>query len=1087
MILYISNELIKRHSTKDAYKKGVYYYDYGCITDFNIDHINSIISARLNIEKIYDVKITYSMENKQIKCACSCHGNSKRSSLCEHTVATLMETAKRDINGDFEKTPFARADEVMMSLFENTYNYENIPEDNPQTKAYLIQTIKLGLKSDYDIQPHKYEMSAEITFKSGGPVHRYQVRNLRGFVNSICENQEVELGKKFKYTPGIHRFTKDSLDILEFLYYTLTHNNIKVYNDNCLISGKKLFLSGVLLEKYLELCSMSIDDVEFIKRSGEKVTFLYYSKPSFDFYVDEIKSNVILDIKVDDDLLVSQNAKYILMGNKLFRTDMQTSHYTKSVLETIIYKDTKKIMFPGEYAGKFYQQILPKLNTLGRVNMDEQLQQKVISEKPKIICKFDKYRNNILLYPEIKYQDIVINAANDQPTEGDPLKYVIRDLNRESKLKSLILATGFYKDDDHYTMNTNDKIYDFLRDYLPKYQEEGEVYYSEEFKKIHSVKTPALFLNMGIVDNWLDINFSIEQISDEDLFRLLNSIRQKKKYYRLKNGEFFDLEFDDAEKWAEMLDRLDVERNDIHNGSVHLPVYRALYMDELMQDRNMSRYIVGSESFSNMINKVKNYDKGELTVPDPLKGVLRNYQITGYKQLRLMTYCGLGVILADDMGLGKTLQILTLLLSNKLNAAITGEKIQPSLIIVPTSLVYNWMAEIEKFTPELKVQPLIGTPVQRQDILSDLSGYDILLTTYGIIRRDTDLYNTIEFEYCILDESQHIKNPLSIGAKGVKLINAKKKIAMTGTPIENNVIELWSVFDFLMPGFFGSLNKFNKKFGKNTIDDMNSAHILRKMTSPFIIRRLKSDVLGELPDKIITKMNCDLTKEQKELYMAYLAEAKKEINIIMNDRDLNRKRFTILSSLLRLRQICCHPGMFVDSYKGGSGKTELFLELVEEAVQSGHRILVFSQFTAMLSILAKELEIKGYTYFYLDGSVPSEDRIESVNKFNQGERPLFLISLKAGGFGLNLTGADVVIHYDPWWNPAVEDQATDRAHRIGQDKKVQVIRLVTKGTIEDKILYLQEKKKNLIDNVIHANQEFPEHIDTDEIIKLLQE
>jgi SNF2 family DNA or RNA helicase len=449
--------------------------------------------------------------------------------------------------------------------------------------------------------------------------------------------------------------------------------------------------------------------------------------------------------------------------------------------------------------------------------------------------------------------------------------------------------------------------------------------------------------------------------------------------------------------------------------------------------------------------------------------------------MKLMTDCGMGVILADDMGLGKTLQILTLLLAHKESLQKAGLKPRPSLIVVPTSLTYNWVAEIEKFTPSLTVQTLTGTPSQREALLNDCQDTDILLTTYGMIRRDAELYEGIEFEYCILDESQHIKNPMSIGAKGVKTIRAKKRIAMTGTPIENNIIELWSVFDFIMPGFFGSLHKFNKRFANGNEEDVTRT--LRAMTSPFIIRRIKSDVLEELPEKIITKMDCELTQEQKELYMAYLTLAKQQIS---SDEDINQKRFSILSTLLRLRQICCHPSMFIDNYKGGSGKIELFNEVVEQAVTSGHRVLVFSQFTSMLDILKKELDKQGFTYFYLDGTVPANERIDSVNRFNEGERQLFLISLKAGGFGLNLTGADVVIHYDPWWNPAVENQATDRAHRIGQKKTVHVIRLVAKGTIEDKILSLQDKKQALVDSILEAGDSVPNRLDLEEILELLQ-
>lgn len=1083
MILFISQDLLKRHATKDAYKKGIFYYNKNCITHYEIDHIHSTVNAQVEYKDAYQVKLTYSTEHKQIKCACSCENSGRMSSLCEHSIAVLFETARRDCNGEFEQTPFIKVDKSLISLFETPYLYKDLEGPTvKQTQVQLSQTVEFYLKPELRLSKYKYDLEAEVSFKTG-ITQLYIVRNLRSFLNNIFDNVEFEMGRKFRYIPGIHKYNERDTAILDFLYYTIAHYE-KPNLDDCNIVGKHLILTGVMLEKYLDICLTDPSGIEFRKRPEKPLNFAPMSKLPIEFNIDEVNKSIMLDISLEPDTLISKNAKYLVVQDKLICTDPQTARGIKTVVEAVKTNENRRFLFSAPYVNDFFMHVLPKLGALGDVEIPDKLKQKIVSDELCIISKFDKSRANIILDLQLKYRDIIINQASHEIIEGNTSAYLIRDHKQEMKLQSLVMSSGFTLENDHYVLSTNDRIYEFFKTGLPKFLEIGEVYYSEEFKNMQVVRKPSFSIQMGIVDNWLDIDFSTENMSDEDLYRLLTAIRQKKKYYRLKNGEFLDLEFEYSDKWAQLLDHLEVERNDISHHMVHLPVYRALYMDEMLRDRNIGRYIKGTESFEQLIDNVKNYDQSSLSVPETLKPTLRKYQVIGFKRMKQMTDCGLGVILADDMGLGKTLQILTLLLSYKQIAQKEGNETKPSLIIVPTSLVYNWIAEIEKFTPELKVQVLIGTPTQRQTILEDIQDFDILLTTYSMMRRDSDLYSEVEFEYCILDESQYIKNPMSIGAKGVKLLHAKNRIAMTGTPIENNVIELWSVFDYIMPGFFGTLNKFNKRFNKNSMDDTEVTETLRKMTAPFIIRRVKSEVLEELPDKIVTKMDCDLTKEQKELYLAFLADAKKQIE---NNMDMNKKQFSILSALLRLRQICCHPGMFVEGYKGGSGKTELFMEVVEQAVASGHRILVFSQFTSMLEILKKELDKQNFTYFYLDGSIPTEERIDSVNRFNAGERQLFLISLKAGGFGLNLTGADVVIHYDPWWNPAVENQATDRAHRIGQDKIVQVIRLVTKGTIEDKILYLQEKKQNLVDNILQANDSVPDHLDMEEILQLLQD
>ena len=419
------------------------------------------------------------------------------------------------------------------------------------------------------------------------------------------------------------------------------------------------------------------------------------------------------------------------------------------------------------------------------------------------------------------------------------------------------------------------------------------------------------------------------------------------------------------------------------------------------------------------------------------------------------------------MGLGKTIQVIAFLLSAK-NEKGPG----PSLIIVPTSLVFNWCAELDRFAPELTYATITGSKEERVKLIKESGGYDVLITSYPLIRRDIDEYSGICFRYCILDEAQHIKNPDSQNSRSAKLIRSENRFALTGTPMENNLTELWSIFDFALPGYLYSYKQFSAKYegpaaGEEGYEVLRA---LSKQISPFTLRRLKKDVLDELPEKIEHTLLAELTEEQKKVYMAYLQQIKGELEKEIEEKGYERSQIKILAGLTRLRQLCCHPGLFIENYEGESGKFQLLDEIIHEAVDSGHRILLFSQFTKMLQLIQTKLAADGLECFYLDGGTPAEERGYLVNSFNEGNSKVFLLSLKAGGTGLNLTGADTVIHYDPWWNPAVEDQATDRTYRIGQKKSVHVMKLVAKGTIEEKILKLQEKKRELIDAVIQPGE-----------------
>ena len=440
-------------------------------------------------------------------------------------------------------------------------------------------------------------------------------------------------------------------------------------------------------------------------------------------------------------------------------------------------------------------------------------------------------------------------------------------------------------------------------------------------------------------------------------------------------------------------------------------------------------------------------------LPKDLKAELRQYQVTGFRWFKNLSYLGFGGVLADEMGLGKTVQTIAFLLS---------EKNKKSLIVAPTSLIYNWKNEFNKFAPTMKICVLHGDKDERQEILNDLENYDVILTTYGTLKNDEEKYEKIKFDYCILDEGQNIKNPLAQSTKSVKNIKAENKFILTGTPIENNLIELWSIFDFIMPGYLDNVSNFKNRF----VNKEDSAIELQKYIKPFMLRRLKKDVITELPEKIEKNYYVELTKEQKKVYASYVKDIKEK----MENNEFNDDKITIFSYLTKLRQLCLDPSIVLDDYNGKSGKIEEVVSMIKDNISENHKILLFSQFTSVLKNISKRLTENKIQHFYLDGSTNAGKRLELVEEFNNNdETKVFLISLKAGGTGLNLTSADIVIHFDPWWNPAVEDQATDRAHRIGQKNVVQVFKLISEGTVEDKILSLQEKKKQIIKDVLDSD------------------
>ena len=504
--------------------------------------------------------------------------------------------------------------------------------------------------------------------------------------------------------------------------------------------------------------------------------------------------------------------------------------------------------------------------------------------------------------------------------------------------------------------------------------------------------------------------------------------------------------------------------------------------------------------FRTLVKEFKTVGDSDYELPEQLKKVLRNYQKYGYKWLRVLAANHFGGILADDMGLGKTAQVISVLL------AARQESTKPSLIVCPASLVYNWQAEFAKFAPEMTTLVIAGTQSDRKELLTKVRDeistqsavavqpaasvlpYDVLITSYDLLKRDIAEYEDMRFAYQVIDEAQYIKTHTTAAAKAVKVIQADHKFALTGTPIENRLSELWSIFDYLMPGFLYSYDVFKKELETPIVKSKDEAATkrLKRMVSPFILRRLKKDVLKDLPEKMEELQYAHMEETQRQLYDAQVAHMKEMIGA-QDEESFKKNKIQILAELMHIRQICCDPSLMVENYKGESAKRIACMELIESAIEGEHKMLVFSQFTTMLELLAKDLTDRGIAYYMITGATPKEKRIQMVNEFNANAVPVFLISLKAGGTGLNLTGADVVIHYDPWWNVAAQNQATDRAHRIGQTKVVSVYKLIVKDSIEEKIVRMQQEKADLADAILSGENGNVVNMTKDDLLQLLSE
>ena len=860
----------------------------------------------------------------------------------------------------------------------------------------------------------------------------YVLKSLKDFSFARINNDLLEYGKNFIYNPNIHYFEGVDEELVDIIEDFGRKNTMALNSFNA---------------KFLDVGSSGLK--RFLKTLGDKEFTLTYNKEIYLPKVVNEKLPINLDLeKCDENIELKCNnnlpmplthkGDVVLYDENIYLLSNEDARNYKTLYS--ILKDHNNIEFTKEEIDSLLTNLVPKVKSFSKnINIDNEIKDNIVNDF------------NTKFYFDLKNSNVICELKFEYDDENKT-KYVVRNLEKEKIFKDKLLSLNFINNDSYYVFNGNDEeLFNFLDIEIMNLKSLGDVYYSDKFKNRKIIKSTSIHASIrDSLDGYLNFSFNIDDINQNEYKDMFLAFKEKKRFYKLKNGSFLDLEDSETKDLFELVENLNVSSFD--DSKVHFS--KALYINDMFKSKNLN-FIEGKQFVNRICDDFDNIENLDLSIPKNLKANLRDYQVAGLNYFKTLDHYKFGGILADEMGLGKTLQTISFLLYKKENVKNTK-----SLIVTPTSLIYNWKSEFENFAPDIKVLLIHGNKKEREKLLNTIDEYDVVITTYATLRNDLDFYETKVFDYFIIDEAQNIKNPISLSTNAVKSINSKVRFALTGTPIENNLLELWSIFDFVMPGYLYSRNKFQDLF----IYDEYNANNLRKLIKPFILRRTKSQVMTELPDKIENKFFVELNKYQRKVYSAYVEEIKEKIN----NKDIKTDKITMFSYLTKLRQLCLDPSVLIEGYNKKSSKTEATLEILKDYIEDNHKILLFSQFTSVLKNIGKELSKNNIDYYYIDGQTNALERLNLVNKFNEDEDvKVFLISLKAGGSGLNLTSADVVIHFDPWWNPAVENQASDRAHRFGQKNVVHVIKLIAKGTIEENIIKLQENKDKLIKDFIN--------------------
>lgn len=1066
-VVMLQENFIKKLADDEAFSRGKRYYNEGRV--INVKRLKNRSGMWFGADvqgASRDNRVAVKLSGKldrieDYECDCPA-ARRKYLGACKHIVAVLLELAALNAPS-YRNCKISYSSEQLFKLFASSkIDDEKIIE--PRQGVHLVP--RLFVTQGENITSH-------LEFRCGMD-KLYVVRDIGGFIIAKEKkklwwlgNNETNLGDVFwadevseKLYAFIEKYFRMERDIIACRtnfgdYYPVVNSYLfdkKAFN----LPDEALFeFFNIMGDMSFEL---KINDAE-----------------SEDVKVDlgELPLKLVLQDNNDDGRLrlITDDVTPLDNTYRSFYSEGKIYIISQLAVKNIMpliksFAASSKIDILADDLGRFFSNILPRLESVATVDIAPKFLEKYQIRPLGADLYLDYAGDGIAVRPIFYYGEVQFNPLTVTAEPSFLERKLVRDLIAEQNLMSRFFSYGFTAVRDQLLQLDESKSYDFLTNELPRMPDFVEILYAESFAKKPVRRLPQVTTGVSVSSNdLLKVTFSTQDIDVGEMLGVLSAYRQKRRYFRLKDKTFLTLKDKQLQSLSDFADSIGITKKNINGKEIELPLYRAMYIDERART-DKALHLERSQSFKAMLESVRRPENTVAPVPNSLKNILRDYQVTGFSWLMTLANYHLGGILADDMGLGKTLQVIAFLLAKR------AEQKNPSLVVVPTSLVYNWQEEIKRFAPELSILVIAGNKDERTALLMQAdTDINVVITTYNMLKNDISLYEKRHFSYVFLDEAQHIKNPNTQAARAVKKLKAGGYFALTGTPIENTLTELWSLFDFLMPGYLYTHKKFKSQYETAIVraEDKEALQDLKQHIMPFILRRMKKDVLTELPDKVERKMINVMTAEQEKVYKAWFIQSQKEFSREIAQNGFGESRIKILAILMRLRQIACNPQICLEGYTGGSGKINMLEEVVTDAVSSGHRLLIFSQFTMMLKSIETLLEKHGLDYFYLDGKTPSKERIRLVNLFNEGKVPLFLISLKAGGTGLNLTGADMVIHFDPWWNPAVEEQATDRAYRLGQKNNVQVLKFITKDTIEEKIYELQEKKKSLIGKMIQPN------------------
>lgn len=944
--------------------------------------------------------------------------------------------------------------------------------------------------------------------KSG---HHYVLKDILEFLHAVDKSDAVSYGKHLSFIHDLSAFTDESQRVIRFLFSYFRDRQLRdnlFYSSQESISftyakghGRQIELSGHEIDEFISCISgVYFQNSDFRARYTEE-RYLEIVKvfPPIELKIERNKNGITFEASAFT-MFEGYSAIYFERRRKLHMVDRSGAESVLPFLKFLSARRTENELFVAEKdLSLFVSGLYPVIDHFFNVSYEGFDPSKFSLETPVFRLYFDMPSPQIItcdlhaVYREGNEDETELKVLTSRKEQDSDL--IKRNLYLENK-KARSISSFFDRIDDEKGLlvlsgeENEDRLYSFISDILPGLSVAGDIYLSDAIKKINITTSPGISLGVSVVSDLLELSMVPETLSLKELDDILSRYDRKRKYYRLKSGDILKLQSEDMELLFLLKDGLGLSSKQIMDGVALIPKYRALFLNELSEKSSDYEYtrLKRDNGFKALVSTFVDSGSGLFEVPISLQKVLRDYQKTGFDWLRTLKANSFGGILADDMGLGKTIQVLALLLSLKEEAERDGVQNKCSLIVCPASLVYNWQHEIRKFTPALNCELAVGSKPDRVRITSEIDDHktDVIITSYDLLRRDIDLYKYLSFDCMIVDEAQFIKNPTTQIARAVKSVSAFFKVALTGTPIENRLSELWSIFDFCMPGYLFSYKGFKENLEIPVVQQQDEGAMsrIKKMIAPFLLRRLKKDVLTDLPDKLEENIITKMTDEQNELYRAHLQKVKFMVGS-KTEEEIKNDRIMILSELTRLRQLCCDPGLIYEGYEGGSAKAELCIQMIKSASESGHKVLLFSQFTSMLERLSKLLKKEDIPFYLLTGSTRKEDRIRMVDAFQEDDTPVFCISLKAGGTGLNLTAADIVIHFDHWWNVAVENQATDRAHRIGQKNPVTVYRLIMENTIEERIIELQSRKKELADQLLNTGALGAPSLTRDELLELL--